>query len=93
MAYHGAGWKESIANPAEVFYRDLNAAVEDLEAEEDGRTIPWADIELSCEWGYGDHRFLQAGNRLQTSESSIHVSLRRKSRGGFALGLLWCVCE
>lgn len=80
MAYHGTRWKQSIANPAEVFYRDLNAAVEDLETEEDSGTIPWTDIELSRERGHSDHGFLQAGNRLQASESSINVSLRRKSR-------------
>lgn len=80
-AYHGARWKEGIADPAQVFYWDLNAAVKDLETVEDGRTVPWTDIELSCEWGHSDHGFLQAGDRLQTCESSVNVSLKGKSRG------------
>lgn len=80
LAYHGAGWKQSIANPAQVFHRDLNAAIEDLEAVEDGRAVPWADVELSREWGHSDHSFLQAGDGLQARESPINVTLRGKSR-------------
>lgn len=81
-AHHGAGWKESVADPAQVLYGDLDAAVEDLEAEEDGGAVAGADVQLAGERGHGDHGLLQAGHGLQAREASVHVALGEEQREG-----------